>query len=264
MALWKLLRSPGYATGHDTCSQSLLLRNSLTWAQSGKQNSPEHRRKLALSTSTGVLPSGLRQRSSHKGAANTAADASQVYAFLAGNLRTIVSQWEVLWGEALWATAEVCLLWVTVDPRQAPPHQAVLPQSYELTETQSVASLWRSQMVSQTSLSVEPRMPCLGLYAYLERIDAWIFPKSLLESILISGFLRCVWTQPVFRFWELRVCWEVVDLDETPTLTMHILWNGPQRLGCFVIPISADCHLDSKMPYVGIPVGFQPRVDSKG
>lgn len=71
-----------------------------------------------------------------------------------------------------------------------------------------------------------------------------MFPKSLRESILISGLLRRVLNQPLF--------------------SDSVLGNGTQKLECFVISISTDCYPDSKVSSVGTAVGFQSSVDSKG
>lgn len=79
-------------------------------------------------------------------------------------------------------------------------------------------------MVSQTSISVGHQMPCLGLCAYLGGTDAWTFPKSLLESILISELLRHVLNQPLFSDSKsLEGAGKQLTLDETFILTMAIL-----------------------------------------
>lgn len=44
---------------------------------------------------------------------------------------------------------------------------------------------------------------------------------------------------------------------------MDILWDGHQKLECFVISISTEYYPDSKVFYIGTAVGFQSHMDSK-
>lgn len=135
--IMKVLHSPGYALGQNTCSLPLLLWNNLTRVKSNKGNSLEHRWELALSTSIRVLQkSGLGPWSSHKGAANTSTCASQVYACVAGkpqHLLSVSGSFCLMWGGVACASlgnryrAEVCLPWVPMEPRPAPLSQQVCP-----------------------------------------------------------------------------------------------------------------------------------------